>query len=428
MKKLLLILLLSCFFSSSFSQVPKSKDSLTVFLKTKPKDTTYIVALNEYAFVMVQEGKMEEARKIILQMDELSKKFNFGPGFCKVMNMYGVIEYSNQNPEKAMVYFLKAKKLIQKYKLPKKFYQNSLNNIGIIYDQMGDRENATKFAVELINYQEKNNLKPFRTNPYYQLGSNLKFYKKYDEALQYYNKGLALEREHKNLTGIAIAENNIGNLYDDLQNVTEAIKHFELGLKSAEEADYLLLQTDFLINLGRMYRQQNNFTKAENYFRKAEKICIELEVTKPLKTVYQGLGDLYFFQKKYTLSEQNYLKSLEIAKTIEDNQSLYTITQSLADLYEVTGDFKKAFYFKTKSDVIKDSINKFDIAKNTEDLLRKYEAGKKEQEIAIKNIQINNANKQKWYFISGILLLCIIGGLLFYQGRNRKKQMKNCNS
>lgn len=421
MKKLLLILLLTCFFSSSYSQVPESKDSLLVFLKTKPKDTTYIVALNEYAFVMVQEGKMDEARKIIRQMDQLSKKFNFGPGFFKVMNMYGVIEYSNQNPEKAMVYFLKSKKLIQKYKLPKKFYQNLLNNIGIIYDQMGDRENATKFAVELINYQEKNNLKPFRTSPYYQLAGNLKFYKKYDEALHYYNKGLALEKEYKSLTGIAIAENNIGNLYDDLNNIPTAIQHYESGLQSAEEADYLLLQTDFLINLGRMHRQQNNFTKSENYFRKAEKICIELEVTKPLKVVYQGLGDLYFSQKKYDLSEQYYLKSLEIAKTIEDTESSYTITQDMANLYEAKNDFKKAFYYKTSADALKDSINKLDIAKNTEDLLRKYEAGKKEQEIAIKNIQINNANKQQWYFIAGILLLFIIGGLLFYQSRTRKK-------
>ncbi|WP_300571160.1 tetratricopeptide repeat-containing sensor histidine kinase [Flavobacterium sp.] len=420
MKKHILLFLL---LSSSFlwAQVPKSMDSLKVFLKTKPKDTTYVLALNEYAFLLVQEGKMDEAKKTISQMDKLSKKYNFANGYCKVVNMRGVVEYSNQNPEKAMEYFLEARKIIEKYKLPKKFYQNSLNNIGIIYEQMGDRENTTKYAIKLINFQEKNNLKPLKTSPYLQLGSNLKFYKKYDEALKYFNKGLALEIEYKSLTGIAIAENNIGNLYDDLEKNKEAIQHYEAGLKSAEEAEYKLLQTDLLINLGRMYRKENDYTKAEKYFRKAEQICIELEVTKPLKSAYQGLGDLYFFQKKYGLSEEYYLKSLEIAKTIEDIQSLYTINQNLADLYEEKSDFKKAFFYKTAADVIKDSINKIDIAKNTEDLLRKYETGKKEQEIAIKNIQINNAGKQKWYFIFGLLLLGIIGSLLFYQSRNRKK-------
>lgn len=418
-KTALSLMVLLC--SISFAQLPKSKDSLWVYLKMQPKDTNYVVALNEYAFLMVQEGKMDAARKYIAQEQKLSEKLNYGPGFCKVMNMYGVIEYSNQNPEKAMEYFLKARKLIRKYKLPKKFYQNSLNNIGIIYDQMGDRKNATKYAVELIRFQEKYRLEPFKTNPYYQLGSNLKFYKKYGEALQYFNKGLELEKEQDNLNGIAIAENNIGNVYDDLENTNEATRHYEAGLQAAQQSEYLLLQTDFLINLGRMYRKQGKIAKAIAYFRKAETICMQIEVTKPLKTAYQGLGDLYFSQKDYAMAEKYYLKSLEIAKTMEDNEYLYSITQNLADLYEATGDFKKAFYYKTDADNLKDAINKIDIAQNTEDLLRKYETGKKEQQIAIKNIQIKNADRQKWYFIGGILLLGVIGSLLFYQSRNRKK-------
>ncbi|MES2748495.1 MAG: tetratricopeptide repeat protein [Bacteroidota bacterium] len=392
-----------------------------MFLKTKPKDTTYVVALNEYAFLMVQEGNVAVAKKTILQMEQLSKKFNFGPGFCKVMNMYGVIEYSNQNPEKAMVYFLKAKKLIQKYKLPKKFYQNSLNNIGIIYNQMGDRDNATKYALMLIDFQEKNKLEPFRTNPYYQIGTNLKYDKKYNEALQYYNKGLAIAVRYDDKVEMAIAENHIGNVYDDMQNVAEAIRHYESGLKYAENADYKLLQTDFLINLGRMYRKEKKYDKAEKYLLKSELICKEIGVTKPLKTAYHNIGDLYYFQKKYALSEKYYLQSLEIAKTMKDPEYSYSINQALADLNEKTGDFKKAFYYKTAADIAKDSTFKIETVKNTEDLLRKYETKKKEQEIAIQTIQISNANKQKWYLIGGILLLCIIGGLLFHQSRNRKK-------
>lgn len=418
-KQLLLLFVLGCLLS--FSQTPKTKDSLIVYLRTHAKDTNYVYALNDFAFIKVQEGNMAEVHKIISQMESLSKKLNFGLGYYKVENMRGIVEYSNQNPQKAMAYFMKCKAIIQKYKLPKKNYQNWLNSVSIIYDQLGDRTNATKYSMELINFQEKNKLVPYKTNPYQQLANNLKFYKKYKESLTYYNKALALEKEYKNYTGMAVVENNLGNLYDDMENIPVAIQHYEAGLKAAEAADYKLLQNDFFINLGRMHRHQNNFEKAENYFRKSIAICKELEVTKPLKITYQALGDMYFFQKKYTLSEVNYLKSLEIASTIEDFESSYTVSQNLADLYEMTADFKKAFYFKTKADALKDSITKMDIAENTEDLLRKYEAGKKEQQIAIKNIQINNAKKQQWYFIGGILLLGIIGSLLFYQSRNRRK-------
>ena len=419
MKKQILFLLLTA--GVAFAQVPKSMDSVVAFLKTKPQDTTYVLALNQYAFLLVQEGKIDEAKKTIVKMEKLSKKFNFGNGFYKIMNMRGIIEYTNQNPQKAMDYFLECNKIIEKYKLPKKIYQNSLNNIGIVYEQMGEREKATQFAIKLINYQEKNNLKPLKPGPYSQLGNNLKFYKKYDEALIYFNKALSIETELKNFSGMAICENNIGNLYDDLKKNKEAINHYEKGLGYAESANYKLLQTDLLTNAGRLYQKEKNYAKAEKYLKKSEAICRELEATQSLKSVCGNLGDLYFFQKKYDLSEKYYQEALALAKEIEDQEYLYIAHENLADLYEAKGDYKKAFYHKKTAEVSKDSINKIDIAKNTEDLLRKYETGKKEQQIAIKNIQINSANKQKWFLLLGIFLVSVIGILIFYQSRNRKK-------
>ncbi|MES2812027.1 MAG: tetratricopeptide repeat-containing sensor histidine kinase [Bacteroidota bacterium] len=420
MKKYILLFVL---LSSSFlwAQVPKSMDSLKVFLKNKPKDTTYVLALNEYAFLLVQEGKIEDAKKAISQIESLSKKFNYGNGFYKVMNMKGVIEYSNQNPQKAMEYFKECRKIIKKYNLPKKITQSLLSNIGVIYEQMGDRENATKYSIELINFQEKNNLKPFRPSPYSLLGNNLKFYKKYDEALKYFNKALFIETELKNYTGMAICENNIGNLYEDLKKNKEALLHYEKGLHYAETANYKLLQTDLLTNAGRLYQKIGNFQKAEKYLKKSESFCRELEATQSLKSVCGNLGDLYLFQKKYDLSEKYYQEALQLAKEITDPEYLYGANQSLAEFYKTTNNYKKAFEHKEAAEINKDSINKIDIAKNTEDLLRKYETGKKEQEIAIKNIQISNANEQKWYLIGGLFLLAIIGSLLFFQSRNRKK-------
>jgi signal transduction histidine kinase len=390
-------------------------------LKTKAQDSTYVKALNEYAFVLVQEGKIDEAKKTIGQMDNLSKKLKYSIGFYKVMNMRGVIEYTNQNPQKAMNYFLKCNKIIEKYKLPKKILQNSLNNIGVVYEQMGDREKATQYSIKLINFQEKNNLKPLKAGPYSLLGNNLKFYKKYDEALSYFNKALVIETELNNFSGMAICENNIGNLYDDLKKNQQAINHYEKGLSYAESANYKLLQTDLLTNTGRLYQKVKNYAKAEKYLKKSEVLCRELNASQSLKTVCGNLGDLYFFQKKYDLSEKYYLEALALAEKIEDQEYLYIANENLSDLYLAKGDYKKAYQYKKTAEVSKDSINKIDIAKNTEDLLRKYETDKKEQQIAIKNIQIKSANRQKWFLLLGIFLLSVIGILVFYQSRNRKK-------
>ena len=427
MKKLLVI---SCLltFVFSYTQVPKTMDSILVYLKTKPRDTNYVQALNEYAFLKVQEGDFRDVEKTINQMDQLWKKLRWDTGRYKVVNMRGIVEYSKQNLAKAMEYFLQGNEIIEKYKLPKKVYQNSLNNISIIYNQLGDQDKATAYAMKLIEFQEKNKLNPMKMGPYAQLGDNLKLVKKYDEALRYYKKALAIATQNKVYTDMAVIENSIGNLYDDMQKIPEAISHYETGLRYAEKTNYKLHQTDFLGNLGRMHRQLKDYAKAEKYLLKAEKICKELEVTAPLKVIYQALGDVYEGQKKYPLSETYYLKSLVIAKETGNFEGLYTINTSLADLKSTTGNYKEAYQYKEAAGIAKDSTFKLETAENTENLLRKYESEKKEQAIktlsaqnTIKNLQIDNANKQRWYFVLGLLSLGIIGSLLFLQSQNRKK-------
>lgn len=426
MKKLLpLFLFFSCFFSS---QIPKSKDSLKVFLAQHPKDTLYILALNEYAFQKVQEGNYDEAKKMIAEIEQLSQILNFHTGLYKAINMKGVVEFSKQNPKEAMKYFLECRNIFQKYHLEKKYYQNTLNNISIIYKDLGDRENATKYAMELIDFQEKNKLNPLKSSPYDQIGNNLKFYKKYDEALVYFNKSLAIETSQKNFTGIAISENNIAMVYEDIGKIKESIHHLKKGLHYAEKADYQLLQTDLLTNLGRLMMHQKDYKNAEYYLLKSKKLCEALEAESSLKIVYHNLGDLYDEEGKSDLAFTYYSKALELARKIKDPQLIYSITEALSNYHFKKGDYKQAYLYKNESVAAKDSLFKVETLENTEDLLRKYEADKKQQQIktlsaenTIKNLKIENAEKQKWYFISGISLLAIILGLLFYQNRLRKK-------
>ena len=199
MRKLLVVCCLFGWFISH-AQIPQTMDSVLVYLKTKPRDTNYVEVLNNYAFLKVQEGNFDEVEKTIVQMDQLWKKLRWDSGRYKVVNMRGIVEYSKQNNEKAMAYFLEGNKIIEQYKLPKKIYQNSLNNISIIYSNLGDDDNATKYAMKLIDFQEKNKLSPLKASPYDQIGHNLKRVKKYTEALQYYRKSLSISSKKNSLT------------------------------------------------------------------------------------------------------------------------------------------------------------------------------------------------------------------------------------
>jgi len=417
------------FCSSVFSaQIPKSLDSLQNYLKTKPKDTLYVLALNEYFTLQLQKGDYAEANKIIAQMERLSGKLDYKTGFYKTVNARGVLEYTKQNPEKAMRYFLQSRQIIKKYNLEKKYYQNCLNNISIIYKDLGDRENATKFAFELIDFQEKNKLSPLKTFPYDQIGSNLKFYKKYDEALVYFEKSLAIETQQKNFSGMAISENNIALVYEDKKDTKKSIFHLKKGLQYAEKIDYNLLKTDLLTNLGRLSMKDKNWKEAEKYLLRSEKICRKLDVKGSLKIVCQSLGDLYEQKNDDQSAQKYYLEAYQLAKKLPDPEFAYSINDNLAKFYSKKGNYKQAYLHQQESAAARDSVFKIETQENTENLLRKYESEKKQQEIktltaenTIKNLKIKSSEKQKWYLVSGASLLAIIGGMLFYQSRNRKK-------
>jgi len=421
-------LLTMLFFATvnAWCQVPKTEDSLIVFLEKQPRDTSYVQALNEYSFMKVRNGDFKKANELIDEMDQLVQKLDYKQGLYYVINMRGVVEYFRQNPKKAMEYFLKAQEVIEKYNLPQKRHQNSLNNIGIIYEQMGDRENATRYAVKLIDYQEKNKLNPLKSWPYDQLGSNLKFYKKYKEALIYYQKGLDVETSLNDFSGMGIGENRIGAVYDDLGQYKEAETHYKKGLVHAEKADHKMLQSELLTNLGLIYRKTGDYAKSEKYLKRSMAICKEMDVRTPLKTIYHNLGDLYFFQHNYPLSEKYYLDALEIAKETEQPDYLYTANLALAELYEETEDFKKAYTYRVASEVAKDSLFKVETAQATEEMLRKYETEKKEQEIALLNVKNEKAALVNKSITGGGIALLLLTGLSagYVLNRNKLKRMR----
>lgn len=426
MKKIYFLLFFLCVFTQNYAQFPSSLDSLKLFLKTKSQDTTYILALNEFAFLTIQEGKFAEAEKSIKQIEDLSTKYDFGTGFYKASNLKGVIEYTKQNPQKALVHFTKCNEIILKYKLPKKIFQNSLNNISIIYQQLGNRENATKYAMQLIDFQEKNKLEPLKTSPYDQIGDNLKFYGKYQEALTYYQKSLAIETKYKDIVNMAIGENRVAEVYELMNKPKETLASYQKAFNYAEQANYKLLQAEVLINLGRQYRIRKNYKKAEECLQKSERFCRELESVKSLNDVLQGLGTLYFEQKKYPLAEKYFLEALEAVKEIKDPNFIRNANQDLATLYENTKDYKKAFQYKVAADIAKDSLFKIETVKNTEDLLRKYEAKEQEQQIALLNEKNEKASFQNKSLIAGGLLLFLLTGVsaVFFVNRNKLKRLE----
>lgn len=417
-----------CFYNFQLqAQVPKTEDSLVTFLKTQPKDTLYIWAMRPYALIQIYEkADLKKGDSLSKAQKVLSEKLNYGRGIYFSYMLQAIISQQKSDYQKMLENFQKCYEIVLKYKLNKYLQEASLNNISVAYDGLGNQNAAMKYALMAIEVQEKNNLPKLDSSPYQRVGEVLKHNKKYKEALAYFQKSLNIDLKKQDFNGLAIAENITGNIYDDMGNQAEALKHYKIGYEYALKAKYLLVQTDLLSNLGRMELHFKNYQAAEKYLLANEKLCKSLENEQALQTTYLDLGNLYQAQKKYQLAETTFLQAKALFKTNTDPKINQQVSENLSEFYAETHDYTNAYKNLIDANISRDSAFKIESQELTQDLLTKYETEKKEAQIKLLDEEAQNANFQRNALLVGGVLaaLLTIATIAWLMNRNNFKRLK----
>jgi len=410
--------------------IPKTKDSLAIFIKTYPKqDTVYVRAIRPYALKLIYEDlNFKKADSLANVQKVLSEKLKYGRGIYFSYLIKAIISTNKSQPREALKNFKNGLEVVINYKLHPSLVEASLNNIAVAFADLGQRDSALVYAMRAIEVQEKNIqiIKLPDSGPYKMVGDIYKYDKKYDKAIEYYLRGRQLAIEFDNINNVAISENSLGNIYDLKKQPQEALKHYKKALELAESEKYLLLQTDALSNLGRMYTQMKNYPEALKYLNKNLEICKLAESSNALSTAYLASADVYQNQKNYIQAEKYLKEAYQLNNQIEDIQDKKTTISALVDFYAETGDFKNAYKFSVQEKQYADSLAAQNSEQLRQDLISKYESDKKEEQIKIlQEEQKNAAFRQKtWIFgtILGILLAVFAVGYVF--SRNRLKQLQ----
>jgi len=410
--------------------IPKTKDSLAIFIKNYPKkDTIYIRALRPYALKLIYEDlNFKKADSIANVQKVQSEKIKYGRGIYFSYLIKAIIATNKSQPREALRNFKNCLEVVTNYKLHPSLVEASLNNIAVAFDDLGQRDSALVYAMRAIEVQEKNIkiIKLPDSGPYEMVGDIYKYDKKYDKAIEYYLRGQQLATKFDNIKNVAISENSIGNIYDLKKQPQEAIKHYKKALEMAESEKYLLLQTDALSNLGRMYTQLKNYPEALKYLNKNLEICKVAESANALSTAYLALGDVYMMQKKYAQAEKYLKEAHKLNDQIEDILDKKATVSALVDFYAETGDFKNAYKFSVQEKQYADSLAAQNSEQLRQDLISKYESDKKEEQIKVlQEEQKNAAFRQNTWIFGAIFGILLVGFAFAYVvSRNRLKQLQ----
>ncbi len=428
MRKIVFIIFLLCtnfFFSQKKMQ--KFIDSTLVVISKMKNDTNKVILLcdvsNAYYSIDPVSGLKYGKQSFLL-----SKKLNYNDG--KALSLWAISCNQTTNSD----------------------YKNGIKN--------------------LLNALNLTSNKEINAKIYRSMGLIYSYQSNFPKSLEYNNKALSLYELLKNEKGQALVLGNIAIVYFSLNKYKKAIA---LNQRALEINTKLNVTTSMMNNYGNLancYTNIKQFDKALNYYDKVIEVAGILDNKFSLALAYDNKSQLYFEMKKYDIALEFCYKSYKLnqeignkddlstnlaiigeiffekAKMIEDKvkqdpflkkalenleesliinkeinatDGIYYNYQKIYEILKLQGKYKESLVSLENSIIYKDSIFNSENKESLKNLEDKRLIDIRDKEIKINKISLEAKEKQKWYLFGGIGLLAIIGSLLFYQSKNRKK-------
>ncbi|MCW9021197.1 MAG: tetratricopeptide repeat protein, partial [Flavobacteriales bacterium] len=222
----------------------------------------------------------------------------------------------------------------------------------------------------------------------------------FDKALEYYQKGLAVDKKYNNKYGISRHLGNIGLAYEDKKDLKKALDHYFEALKIDEELNNKIGIGYQKSYIGNLYMLLDNYKKSEKYLKESYQISKEIGSLEVLKSSTGKLSELYEKNNKKELAFDFYKLFIQYRDSLlNEENTKASIEKEMQYLYE-----KKS---------VADSL-----AYEKEKALSKAEIAKQKAELKMKK-------NQQYALFGGLFLIILFSGFMYNRFRvtNKQKQI-----
>ena len=164
----------------------RETDSIRTLLKQNTSDTAKVKCLYRLAYLLKQDSS-KAAFKYCQQAIALSNQINYERGLASAYNNLGAIYDEIGDKQKAVESFVKAFELKKKLNDTKSL-ATTLANIGVVYKRDKDFKNAFRYYRLALIYNGESSNPSLFNNINYNIGNLFRVTGKNDSALHYYNK------------------------------------------------------------------------------------------------------------------------------------------------------------------------------------------------------------------------------------------------
>jgi tetratricopeptide (TPR) repeat protein len=356
------------------------------------------------------DANPEEARQMINQAIELSKRSGYKAGLASSYNVMATIYERFPDNKKSILYYNMAMRLAQEENL-EALKAMILYNSASVYQDMGDYDQAFKIITQSLAIKRKLNDSSGIARSYKQMAEHLSFKKDYVSSISYFQKALSLQRKLNSRHNIAITLNSMGVVYTSVKQYERSLSALQEALSISETEDDSLFMEGIYLNIGFCYDGMGKLDSAEYYYLRSLTMCNLLNDIGDKVIALNNLGELYFQQNKLALSETYLLEGLAEAEAINSLIDLRDIQNNLSELYARKNDFKKAYFYQEGFISAADSLMNEEKMRALEELTVRFETKEVEEKNRLlqkENDLQKNRLQQRNYLILAILVFALL--------------------
>jgi len=255
---------------------------------------------------------------------------------------------------------------------------------------------------------------------------------KYDDALEYFSKGLNylndLEIDHN----LPIVKKeffrlnlNTGAVFTKIRNFDKAELYFTKAMQYLNEDDLRSYGT-LLNNLSIIAREKDDIERAFDLNHQAIEVWTRANLNRGLAQSYNNLGNCYLYVNNLANALKNYNLALEISTKYGAGSSAVIALEQLSAVYDSLGNYKKAYETHVKYKSLSDSlldIEKIRLVTQLE-MQDKFDKRLNEARLVQKEKEAEQHKRELFYtlgFIFSAMSLAILV-MLFYLQRGKSKR------
>ncbi len=294
---------------------------------------------------------------------------------------------------------------------------------GVYWLIQADYLKSTKYLTDALKLAEQLGDQHLIGRIVRQLGENYRATRDFDLSIIHLKRAEKIFKELNDSLYLARTYNRFAAVMHqdkDQYPVTAAIKYAEMSNKIANA----LNDTSLLVNnyniIGASYRDLKDYGKAIEYLERSVSMADVINSVE-YSNYLNNIAGIYYYQGDFKKAIINGLKAYELASKRGLTYSLVDIANLLAISYDTLGDYKKAYYYRTKQTNYFDAIFNASKRQAILEFEIKYQNEKNMQKIKTQEMQ------QKYqyavFFVIGFSLLSII--YIYYR---KQKQLSKANS